>query len=322
MRKEQAAFEAAYAGEDTGSGAVVEQTKVEPTEKEAPATGAQAANATEHASESSAAAPAVKQSEPDRFDAIEKRMQAWMREQGGVIGGMKDQVARMSNAARTTAAAQGAAAPSKEQIEAATKNSEKWTDLKEKYPEWAEAFEGQISITEQRILGKIPKIDPDAIRNDAVKASSESARTEVSQFKAVIPLYVKYPEWETTINTPEFMNHALSGGPSAEEYAAYKQLEQSQPAKAGETLNELIRRFPNWWSEKGSKIFSPSATDAISLLDSFNEAAQAAANEQPADKGRQANKARLESAIAPTNGATRVKQVKSDQQEFEEAFYS
>lgn len=317
--EEQAAFEAAYTGEDSGSSAVVEPTPAKDDQDD----GANAvAKAAEAAVKPDVPPAGAKPVEPDRFDAFEKRVQGWMREQGGVIGGLKDQMNRMSNAARTTAAAQGAASPTKEQIEAATQDSENWEKLKTDYPEWATAFEGQLSIAEKRILGKIPKIDADAIRSDAVKASSESARSQVSQFKETIPLYVKHPEWETTINTPEFHEWVLSGGPSVQEYAAYKQLEATEPAKAGAAVNELIRKYPNWWSDKGSKLFDGSIKDSISLLDTYTEAAKAAATDTPADKGRQANKARLESAITPTNGATRVKQVKSEQQEFEEAYHS
>lgn len=320
--EEQAAFEAAYNDEDSGSSAVVDAPAVIDAPNSGKTDDPLADDAGKAVDAPAAAAAPAKAAEPDRFDAMEKRMQTWMREMGGTIGGMKDQMNRMSNAARATANAQGAAAPTKEQIEAATKSGEKWDALKGQFPEWGEAIDGQFSLFEQRIMSKIPQVDANSIRNDAVKASSEAAQLSTQELKQALPLYVKHPEWETTINTPEFMDWVLTDGPTKEEYAAYKQLEKTDPAKAGAAVNELIRKHPNWWSDKGSKLFEGSIKDSISLLDSYSEAAKAAANPEPADKGRQSRTARLEDAVTPTQGATRGKQVKSDQQEFEEAYYS
>lgn len=318
--EDNAAFEAAFGDEHAEpSTEAIKQTVVDTEEEPAPADKSTVAD---KAPAADATAQPAKQ-EPDRIAAMEERMNKWMRDNGGVIGNVKDQIERMSRSAKASASAQGASSPTKEQVEAAAKDAQAWDKLKKEYPEWGGAIESQMGVMEQRILQKVPRVDADAIKNDAVKGASESAQSAVGQLKAALPLYIKHPDWEETINKPEFLTHALTGGPTAEEYMQYKQLESSEPAKAGEALNELIRKHPNWWSEKGSKLFSDSITDAIALMDSFTEAAKAAANPAPADKSRQqANKARLESAVTPTSGATRVKQTKSDHQEFEEAFGS
>lgn len=324
--EDKADFEAAFSDEDTGSATSAVKQTVANIDQPAGDDSTKASSTEQPAAGDKSAAADTSQAgkqEPDRIAAMEERMNKWMRDVGGVVGNVKDQLNRMSNAARTTATAAGAASPTKEQVEAAANDAQAWNELKEKYPEWGDAIEQQMNVVEQRVLGKVPKVDVDAIRNDILKSANESSQLTAQQIEERLPLYIKHPTWKKDINSQEFMDFALTGGPTKEEYAEYKQLETSNAAKAAELVNEFIRKHPQWWSDKGSKFFEGSIDDSISLLDSF-QAAKAAANQVPADKSRQAaaNKARLEQAVTPTTGATRVKQTKSDNQEFEEAFSS
>ncbi len=226
--------------------------------------------------------------------------------------------------ARKSATKQGAASPTPEQVQAAAEDSAEWESLRKEYPEWVSGFEKQMAIVEQRILKKLPAVDTGAISTDVLNKSSEIARNVGTEVKRVIPLYVKHPDWEDTIKLPEFHEWALTGGPTKEEYGKKLHLDDTDAQKSSEYTNELIRKYPQWWSEKGALLESKATSDAIKLMDSFSEhqkAAQAAEQDPPADQGRQGNKERLEKAIAPTKGAIKPKPAaKTEHDEFLEEF--
>lgn len=253
--------------------------------------------------------PAIKKAFDDLSTKI-GNVEHMTKSSAGRVGALQSAL----DEARKVTHKQGAASPSDEQVQAAAADSEGWNKLRDQYPEWVSSFEKQMNLVEQRILQKVPKVDADAIRNDAQKGMVT---------EEVIPIYVKHPTWKKEINSDGFKEFALAGGPSKEEYAEYKQLETSGGAKATERVNEFIRKYPQWWAEKGHAFFEGSVDDSIALLDSYTDfkAAKAAEQDPPADKGRQEKQQRLAAAVAPTKGAHKPKPtVKTEHDEFLEEF--
>lgn len=226
--------------------------------------------------------------------------------------------------ARKSATKQGAPAPSAEEIQAAASSDEEWKKLEDEYGEWAIGFRKQMVAMEQRLLKKVPNVDTGAITHDVLNKSREYAHLVGTEVKKVIPLYVKHPDWESTTKTPEFIEWAHENGPSDAERKQKWQLESADPQRAAAYTNELIRKYPQWWAERGSLCDSDSPMDAIKMMDAYNEsqAAKAAEQDPPADPGRQEkNQQRLARATAPTKGAIKPKPAnKTEHDEFLEEF--
>lgn len=215
----------------------------------------------------------------------------------------------------------GGKAPTQEEIDAAAKSSEQWDKLKDEYPEWTTAFDGKLSLLEKRLEGKIPAFNKDELGNEIRTTVKEDIQASNASIRELVKIDNRYPEWEDTINTPDYSKWLFEGGPTAEDFAQYKGLEQTDPGQANRALNEIIRLHPKWWSEKGSKIFSDRAKDAIALLDGYTSAQDAESNEDDknhsdgdknlknetetppkdtsANSRRESNRRRLESATVP-----------------------
>lgn len=260
----------------------------------------------------------------DRLQALDT-MSTRMRNVEGHIGGLNGTLQQLAKAGKTAATDKGAASPTDAQVEAAINDDEQFAELKKQYPEWAVGIEKQMSVivarAEKEILKKVQPIDADAMRNDARKVAAQTSQS----LEEVIPLYVKHPAWKKDINSPEFMEFALTGGPTKEEFAEFKQLESSNAAKAAERVNEFIRKYPNWWSDKGSRFIEGDVDESISLLDAYAEhrAAKAASTDTPAEKSRreEKNQQRLKAATVP-KGSQRppTPGVISDNEAFERGF--
>lgn len=133
---------------------------------------------------------------------------------------------------------------------------------------------------------------------DAEARSAAQLPTMMADLEQKIYLNIAHKGWDKTVKTPEFIAFAYEGGPTEAERRAMSQLEATDPAQAERLLTDYIKRYPQWWADKGSKVMSDKAEDAISLLDSF------VAKKQPAatTRTRQDPKARLERSVAPSGG--------------------
>jgi flagellin-like hook-associated protein FlgL len=219
---------------------------------------------------------------PDRLRNIE-----------GHIGGLKSAVQAAAEASKTATAA-GKEAPTQEQVAAAGSSGPKWEKMKEDFPDWAEAFEERIAAQ----AANAPKgaaVDVEGLRKDI--SGEVSGALDAAEERAV--LRIKHPDWKTKVNTPDFKAWTLAGGPSVEEYATYKSLDKTDPAKAQEMKQGFATKHKAWWDEKGASMFSASADDAAKLLDGFDAHTKAAAT-AAAKKGTQ--QSRLERAI-PVRGS-------------------
>lgn len=91
-------------------------------------------------------------------------------------------------------------APSKEQIAAAAKSDEAWSNLKEEFGEWAEVLDG----IEARMNAKAPKLpDVEAIRQEL--QTDFDKKLTVAQKKFEVRLVdIAHKDWREKSTTPEF----------------------------------------------------------------------------------------------------------------------
>lgn len=139
--------------------------------------------------------------------------------------------------------------PSKEQIKESIKSEEAWEELKEDFPEWAEAIEGKLAANNAKITGELSKLQ-----------GLEDLKKELSSFKEGFDFEIEkrlvgfyHPGWDETVKTEEF--------------------------------NNWLKEQPE---EIKSKVNSNYAKDAIKVLDGFKDYKESSTKEtdKPEDKGK------------------------------------
>lgn len=134
--------------------------------------------------------------EMDRFQELENRISSRMRKIEGHFGGLKSQL-QAALEARNDTKEDGGEAPTKKQIKAASRSTEKLNALKETFPEWGEALEEQVDSLEQEFSSKLDSND--------VPGMIESSVSQMAQeMHERIKVYAAYPRWETIYNSEEF----------------------------------------------------------------------------------------------------------------------
>lgn len=224
----------------------------------------------------------------DPLKSIQEQLTAitnWQRNIGGQVGGLADQVKRMSATAKAAATSQGADSPDPDKVEAAIGDAEEWGKLKAEYPEWTEGFEKQMSVLEKRVLQKVPQVDTEALKTELRQETGKS----VEDLEKVLPVYIKYPGWKKDINTQEFKAWL--------------------PAQPQEILALAESDDPE---------------DAIQLLDKYEEhkAAKAAETNASAEKDRRhkKNQQRLDAATTPKGAGEPPQKGLSDEEAFERGY--
>jgi hypothetical protein len=157
-------------------------------------------------------------------------------------------------------------------------------------------------------------VDVEALKKDVSGSVSEQMQHFAEEAEERAFLRMRHPDWKKTVNTDEFRNWSLQGGPTPQLYAQYKLLEQSDPAKANAMVQAFQTHYPTWWKEKGSAMWASSAADAIKLLDGFSEHQKKAVS---AAATRQRNQARLERAVVPRGTSSPPDSGISDDEAFE-----
>lgn len=151
-------------------------------------------------------------------------------------------------------------APSQQAIASAAANPEKWEQLKQDFPEWAEAMEGYVSAKIAAV--QVPQgLTPEQV-SDYVNQKLGESKAEIGRLLEEAKIEGKYDNWRDLVNTSDF----------ASWYAVQ---------------NPDVKQLAN----------SPSAKDAIKMLDLFHEA-----KARPAEQIKQERGARLAAAAAPTRG--------------------
>lgn len=93
-------------------------------------------------------------------------------------------------------------APSQGQIATAAKNPEKWDQLKQDFPEWADAMEEYVTSK----LGNnqsAPNLTPEQVA-DFVKQQVDASKVEMGRLLEEARIEGKYENWRDVVNTTEF----------------------------------------------------------------------------------------------------------------------
>lgn len=137
-----------------------------------------------------------------KLDALEQTLLRQTNDMKSAIGRIGSIQSELDAAKR----AAGAKAPTQAQVEAASKNPEKWEAMKADFPDWGDAID---ELLNHRLAGLQPgsaAIDPtqvDSIVAQRVEASRAELRKEIEEYKVEL----KHGEdWKDKINTSDFAN--------------------------------------------------------------------------------------------------------------------
>lgn len=184
---------------------------------------------------------------------------------------LEDQLKELRAAGQAARAAQPAsAAPTADQIQNAATSGAKWKQMKEDFPEWAEAMEEVLAAQAAASPGAA-HVDVEKLQKEWQAATQELVSSAVAAAEENAYVRFKYPEWKKTVNTPEFQTWM-----------------QSVAAPDIKALAD-----------------SDLADDAIRMLDSYAAYSRAAAAKAAAEaKNKQRLNAVIEPAQASSGGPT------------------
>lgn len=94
-------------------------------------------------------------------------------------------------------------APSKTQITSAAKNSEKWTQLRDDFPEWAEAMEEFVASSIGSAAAS-PGIDPRQVET-LVQQRTDLIRADFARALEETRIESKHENWKGEINSTDFV---------------------------------------------------------------------------------------------------------------------
>lgn len=153
-------------------------------------------------------------------------------------------------------------APTQGQMSAAAKNPEKWEQLKQDFPEWADAMEEYVAA---KLGGVQPNagIDPEKV---AAYVQQQVAQTKTEMARTIQEARIegKYEDWKDTVNSTDFVQWFTVQSPEVQALAN-----------------------------------SPTARDAIRMLDLFHDAKKRSASDIKQERG-----ARLAAAATVRSGQT------------------
>ena len=131
------------------------------------------------------------QSKVSAIDTIGNEVKQW----SGRVGAIQRELQLQRNAAEQ-AAKTVSEAPTKQQMAEAAQDDEAWSELKDEFPEWADALEKRTGKLEKKFSEQI-----ESLRQQQPQAPDLSAlRREYDQKL----LAVKHPSWKQVVTSPEY----------------------------------------------------------------------------------------------------------------------
>jgi len=174
-------------------------------------------------------------------------------------------------------------APTQSQIAAASKNPEKWEQLRSDFPEWSDAIEEYVASK----IGSVQQgqnLDPQAV---AAFVHQQVTQTETKMARMLEEARVegKYEGWKDTINSPDFVQwfvvqnpetQALARSPSARDAIRMLDLfHDSKKRSASDIKQERSQRLAAAATTRQGQTPPPKTLDDMSPEDLWNfEAAQ------------------------------------------------
>jgi hypothetical protein len=144
--------------------------------------------------------------------ALRKQLQMLAESQENIINRIKTTEGRVgsiqSELAKKAASETrrgGEAAPTQRQIDGASRDSSKWDELRDDFPEWAEALEEKLGDIDRRFA---PKTDVESLQASIQKQIED----RINQERELIIVKSRHPRFEQVVKSPEF-NLWLDGKP-------------------------------------------------------------------------------------------------------------
>ena len=263
--------------------------------------------------------------------AVKQMIEGIQKQTGETTQYVKSQLGRlekiqgMLDKATTDATAAGAKVPSKKTVIEALKDGEKFKLLEQEYSEFADSLSEAIGIHNTRIQEDLQGMKA-GIKTELLAELGPNVTDAdvINRLEPVIPLYTKHPSWKKTIATEEFNTFLVIGGPSMEQFKAYKAAQKdatasndaNKPAllkKADELLRLMETNHPDWWKDKGSKYCSDDPDDAITILDQYEASKK---KKQTKSERHQDNQRQLEESVVPDTKAARTTHIDSEEEDF------
>jgi len=156
--------------------------------------------------------------------------------------------------------------PTNADMEKATSDPEKWTQLKEDFPEWAEAMEEYVASK----LGRASSnANPDQI-NQLIEERTSQIRNEALEAIEFAKLETRHDDWKTVVSSPEFDTWI-----------------KTQPVDVFNLIN------------------SPKAVDAIKVMDLYKSANRKTPTLTTIEDIKNQRRATLSNAVSTKPGASR-----------------
>lgn len=133
------------------------------------------------------------------FDQLTQRLQS----SEGRIGALQRELQQQRNAAEKAAQAVNAA-PTQEQMAEASASSKMWEELKEDFPEWAEALEAKTGEVRSAVSKEIATLQS---KIDSITAQPEAVGGKIDEIVRTFEtklLTIKHPTWRTMTASPEY----------------------------------------------------------------------------------------------------------------------
>lgn len=193
---------------------------------------------------------------PAKEIPIDPRLQKQFRDMNGQLGGLKQQIATLTETLQKSATAKDESEEDK-----ANPNLE------------------EMDMTE------FSELTP--IRDELVKTKEKLAALELKQAKDLETAQSRtitsaHSDWQTTVATKEFLTYALEDGPPEEAYHEMRGLitaarqsrdkgseDQALESRIDGDLKVWQETYPEWWKDRGQHIYTAEASGLIKLLDGF-----------------------------------------------------
>lgn len=169
----------------------------------------------------------------------------------------------------------GGGAPSQEEIDAAMVDSDALNSLIEEYPSFAPMAKAIESMN-----ARIDKLGSATPPQESQPASEPTDGPDFSQLDEF------HPGWRQTVDSDNFKDYVLEGGPIRSDYnevvADFRSGDPDRIAIAGALVEGWVTAMPEWWESTGKRLFGgPDASKT--LLDEYADRGKEPKNDQQND---------------------------------------
>lgn len=138
------------------------------------------------------------QSKVSAIDTIGNEVKQW----SGRVGAIQRELQLQRNAAEQAAKAVSEA-PTKQQMAEAAQDDEAWSELKDEFPEWADALEKRTGKLEKKFSEQIESLRQQQPQAPDLSALHREYDQKIMAVKREL-LAVKYPDWIQVVTSPEY----------------------------------------------------------------------------------------------------------------------